>query len=560
MLLLKAYTLLFLSAIYIYIAGFVFNRILINNAEKNISIIGLLGLFFLSLIALITNFAFALTKLNNTIILLIILVIFLITINNKLIIKRILIYSSITSLISFIIIIFDTVYRPDAGLYHLPYTKIINDHKIILGINHLEFRYGHTSILQYLAAINNNYIFYDTGILLPLTFFFSIPVVFLFEKIFTKEKNFIKYLAFLYLFFVLYEMNRYGDFGNDTPAHILFFITTIIFLNNNELVKNKSNFKIVGTFCIFVFFIKQTLFFILLIPLYYIIIEKKFYLIKLKYNIFLFFIIFLWCAKNFLISSCFVYPLSFTCNSQVLWSSYDIYTHAHPDFVTQLSEAWAKDIPNNKTNLGIDTYIKEFNWVSTWLSNHFLKIINRLFPLFLLLMILVIFKSKYFNKQDFDINKKKIKFLFILNFAGLFYWFIKFPIFRYGKSYIVCTIIFLFIFFINFIYKKFKKEKYLFKSIFFLIIIVFIAKNIKRTYLNYDNFYMNYPFPEIYSLDLNNKLKNYIPISQNNKISFFKTEKADLCMYGKSPCSCCVLNEDKIKLNYIYSYKLFSIK
>jgi hypothetical protein len=112
----------------------------------------------------------------------------------------------------------------------------------------------------------------------------------------------------------------------------------------------------------------------------------------------------------------------------------------------------------------------------------------------------------------------------------------------------------------NLIYKKYKKEKYLFKSIFFLIIIVLIAKNIKRTYLNYDNFYMNYPFPEIYSLDLNNKLKSYIPISQNNKISFFKTEKADLCMYGESPCSCCVVNEDKIKLNYIYSYKLFSIK
>ena len=132
MLLFKAYTLLFLSAIYIYAAGFVFNKILINNSEKNISIIGLLGLFFLSIIALVANFFFPLTKFNNTIILFIILVIFFITTNSKLIIKKILIYSSITSLISFIIIIFDTVYRPDAGLYHLPYTKIINDHKIIL--------------------------------------------------------------------------------------------------------------------------------------------------------------------------------------------------------------------------------------------------------------------------------------------------------------------------------------------------------------------------------------------------------------------------------------------
>ena len=558
--LLKAYILLFVSANLIFISGFVFKKIFLKDLEKNILITGILGIFFLSIIALLINFFYPLSILINTIIVVIILIIFFAK-TNKVSIKNILIYSSIVSLISFIIIIFDTVYRPDAGLYHLPFTKIINDHKIILGINHLEFRYGHTSILQYLAAINNNYIFFDVGILLPLSFFFSIPVVFLFEKIFYEKNNIYRYLSFLFLFCIIYEMNRYGEFGNDTPAHILFFLTIIIFLRNDKkLLEISNNYKIVATFSIFIFFIKSTLFFILLLPLYYILIEKKFYLIKLKYNLFLIFFIFLWSFKNFLISSCLIYPLSFTCSPDVLWSSYHMYTQAHPDFVTKLTEAWSKDIPNNTKNVGIDEYIKNFNWLGTWITNHFLKIVERLSPLLIILLILIIFKSRYFSKRDFEANKNKIKFLLIINVLGLIYWFIKFPTFRYGKSYIICSLIFAFIILINFFYKKIKIEKNFFKIMLVLCLVIFIAKNFKRIYLNYNNEYTNYPFPEIFIIDNSGKIENHIPITRDNKIEFYKTINSNLCMYGESPCSCCAADIDKIKIYQIYSYKIFSIK
>ena len=56
------------------------------------------------------------------------------------------------------------VYRPDAGLYHLPYIGILNSEKIILGLSNLHFRYAHTSILQYFSAASNNIIFGDNGI------------------------------------------------------------------------------------------------------------------------------------------------------------------------------------------------------------------------------------------------------------------------------------------------------------------------------------------------------------------------------------------------------------
>ena len=74
----------------------------------------------------------------------------------------------ISTLITFVLIIFSNVNRPDAGLYHLPYVSMLNDSKIIIGSSNIHFRFGHTSIMQYLSAINNNYLFKDNGVIIPL--------------------------------------------------------------------------------------------------------------------------------------------------------------------------------------------------------------------------------------------------------------------------------------------------------------------------------------------------------------------------------------------------------
>ena len=49
------------------------------------------------------------------------------------------------------------------------------------------------------------------------------------------------------------------------------------------------------------------------------------------------------------------------------------------------------------------------------------------------------------GKNEFkEINQKKIFYIFlILNFAGVIFWFLKFPVFRYGYSYIILTLIFI---------------------------------------------------------------------------------------------------------------------
>ena len=121
------------------------------------------GIIFISFIALVTNFFLPLDIYISTlipIISLVIIVIFYKKFININFLKLILFKSVIIT----ILLIESNVYRPDAGLYHLPYIGILNVEKIIFGISNLHFRYAHTSILQYYSAISNNLIFHNNGI------------------------------------------------------------------------------------------------------------------------------------------------------------------------------------------------------------------------------------------------------------------------------------------------------------------------------------------------------------------------------------------------------------
>ena len=66
---------------------------------------------------------------------------------------------------------FDTENRPDAYLYHLPYSQILNDYKIITGVSNLHFRFGHVSIFQYISSFNYTIFSELNGLLVPPALF-----------------------------------------------------------------------------------------------------------------------------------------------------------------------------------------------------------------------------------------------------------------------------------------------------------------------------------------------------------------------------------------------------
>ena len=124
------------------------------------------GLIFLSFFAVLINFFYPLGVYINSIFLLISIFI-LIKFKKQYFSKNYIFFCFISALIIFLLIACSNVYRPDAGLYHLPYINILNNEKIIIGLSNLHFRFGHTSIIQYTSAISNNFLLKENGISFP---------------------------------------------------------------------------------------------------------------------------------------------------------------------------------------------------------------------------------------------------------------------------------------------------------------------------------------------------------------------------------------------------------
>ena len=260
----------YLTSIHIYICGYIFFYIAIDREvlkKSNIFELFFYGAFFLSLIALFLNFFLSLNKILNTFLFffpfLLILFIF-----NKSFFKKIIYYSFPIAILFCLTISYDGTYRPDAGSYHLPFISILNENKILIGINNIHFRFGHTSIIQYLSAIYNNYIFTEKGILIPSGLIYCNFVGYCIYEIFqNKNRNFHKILIFILLIFVIFRVNRYSDFGNDAPANLIFFYLIIESTRDSKIFLKIKKTIFASTF---IFLNKITLLFAFLIPIYFI--------------------------------------------------------------------------------------------------------------------------------------------------------------------------------------------------------------------------------------------------------------------------------------------------
>ena len=95
-------------------------------------------------------------------------------------------------------------------------------------------------------------------------------------------------------------------------------------------------------------------------------------------------------------------------------------------------------------------YNKSFNWLPTWKENHLKKIIEKILPyliLLFLILIIVILRKVYFreNSSKSSIDEKDYILLFFSFFCCVI-WFLKFPLYRFGMSFIFIFLTSLFIF------------------------------------------------------------------------------------------------------------------
>ena len=554
----------FLSVLFHLSVGKIFSKYfnINNNNFYDLSLISLIGLFSLSFFALVINFFLPLSPTINTIFL--IIIIFWILTNQNLsksfISKNNILFISITTVSVFLLIALSNTYRPDAGLYHLPYINILNENKIILGISNLHQRFGHTSIMQYLSAIHYNYIFGLNGIVIPLASLAIYTIVLFLSYIKNEsELSISKLFGILIILFICWKMNRYSGYGNDAPAHFIFFALILIYLQQLEKVTkiNESTFYLISLFSIFAFLNKTFLILALFVPL--ILVNRK--IIKNLMNIkflFLFLFLFSWIIKNVLTSGCMIYPMPLTC-IDLPWTNFNGVANIYD--VSVGSEAWAKDWSNQIENvLPYKEYLKNFNWLVFWFDNHFKVVLKIIVPYLLLIMIfsltLKIMKKKIIKSKNLNIEKYFT--ILVILFICIVIWFLKAPIFRYGYSYIVSFLALTFALIIAYSLKNLViiNQKKITTGIILISLLTLSAKQFNRINKDFNTDYLNKPWPKYFSYSEKN---NKIDLKENfiKKKFFYYSPKVDYCYYSKSPCTSVEVDNNLKKKINSYKYKIY---
>jgi len=161
---------IFTISLIISISGYLLKSFLFNTNDKyDFEENGLFGFVFIGFLALIVNFLLPLNILVNDLLL---LSIFFLSLKFKFFnqnIVKLIIKILVVTFIAYIFLIYSDNNRPDAFLYHLPYSKIINEQKIIFGLSNLHFRFGHISIFQYISSFFVNSIFSIKGLVITIS-------------------------------------------------------------------------------------------------------------------------------------------------------------------------------------------------------------------------------------------------------------------------------------------------------------------------------------------------------------------------------------------------------
>ena len=416
-----------------YFTGRAFYLIIFNNKLENKYVFNIkienfylvLGLIIFSQFLLIFNFFAGLSKFNLIFFLISIFIVNLRYIKiPKLSILQLI---KIGVVCVFFISFYDIGLSKDSYLYHLSSQSWIFSEKIVFGLSNLNPYLGYMSISEYSSSLLNaiNLNLAHTFNLVFLVTFFWIMFEFIFSKI-----SFYKNLAFGFGIFgildnfgfdggrngfiALQEINKFDySFSIISILFVIFSIYLLVFKKNI----NKNELLVLTLLLIFA--IQMRVFGIILIPiLLYIQFQFKTFLSSTNFS---FLLLIVWLFKNFINTSCFLYPVKFSClNSNWLFKN-------QAEYISNIVLDSFRD-PEN----GINT-IRNFDWIlSVFLPNNKFVLINFLISVivFRVCFTLLIKNSTFFNIKYFS------KFL-ILPMVLISLWILMFPQYRFSSFFLM---------------------------------------------------------------------------------------------------------------------------
>ena len=525
--------LIFLLSYFLIVLSVIGNGILAIKLTKTkvsfdeIGFVGLVGIFFLILYSYITHFFISHGYLHN-IIFIIIGLISIYYFRSKILSKKNFIFLCSIFLVIFLaFVIFKT--HDDFGYYHFPYSYYLNKFSMIIGIGPLNHGFRTPSSIFYLNSLFYlpylDYYLYHMGAILVLGFS-NIILISNIKRCFDQKDNsqffFLNLLAFIFINVFFY---RISEHGTDRSAQILIFIFFIYILSLREHYGNFENIltKLLVLLSIIVslksFYI---LYLIFTIPfIYYIVKDDKVYLInKIFKNPILYFSILMGICVilvYFFNTGCLLYPVQQTCIVGIEWGI----PKSEVSALNTHYQWWSKagGGPGYSHEMEKELYIQNFNWLSNWIDKYFFnKMSDFLLGLsFVSIISILTFKSKKKDlKKNFN-NNLIYYYLIILLFVE---WFYNHPSLRYGGY-----IIFALIFFVplSHLLSKYEISKNFSSkliTLIFLVISIFIGRNIDRIIYEKNFYKANFKQNMFFFTDekhfrIDNKLKDLSKIYNN---------------------------------------------
>ncbi len=442
--------------------GLIITRFLrLENFNYNYGLVGILGLFFLSIIASITHLFIPHNYVHNISIILLGFITLIILDKNKF--EKFKYLLIIFALLFICILISKT--NEDFGYYHLPNSLQFAQQKLQFGLGNLNHGFKHISSLFMIMSLNylpvfNFYLFNLTNLLF-LTFF----VTFIVFEIYSKNKKNLNLsnilLSFLLILF-LTKFARLAEYGSDLSGQIIisiFIFYVLEFFYNNKINQFEKIYYLKISLILMAFAV--SLKFILVIYstfylIFFLIIKNKnfFFLNLIKSNclVFVFTTLVIFIFLNFSATGCLIYPVTTLCFPEIFdWAvSSDVINYLNLHY-----ELWSKGGKGPNISVeNVEEYIKFINWLPHWFSVYFIG----KFSDYLLVTIFLIFVFSFFFIKDIFSTKKILKNssenkFFYLNLLLIFFlWFFNFPTLRYA-GYIVVFLLMIYPF-SNFIAKK----------------------------------------------------------------------------------------------------------
>ena len=468
--------------------GFFVNKNVIKLKNYNLGIVGLIGIFFLTLISYISTQFISHNLIFNSLIIFIGLMFFLnyfkkfkLNKNDNLIILLLFGFSILFILVG--------KNHDDFHYYHFPYILMLTDYPHPLGMGNWNHGFKtHSSLFLTSSLFHLPGAKYSLFHLLPAYFvFFSnfILLKIIFDKKNQKKFLFITFLSLSSFVFINVFFYRLGEHGTDRSAMILiliFLIYLFSLINNqiNKIDKGIFHFIIILFVLIVSLKIVYIIYSLLLLPIifYYFKKEKSFKFL-LNSSFLLSSILFLFILlTNFLNTGCLLFPEKSSCFGNYSWSL----SEKTVDYLSLHYETWAKAGVGSNYGISQDeklSYISNFNWVVNWFDRYFFnKVSDLIFSLtFLALIFIILFKKDKISKS----KKNNFKFFYSIIIFIFIFWFIKHPALRYGGYHLFFLTIFIPL--SIYLAKHSKNLKNLEKKILVLILItslILIGRNISR--------------------------------------------------------------------------------